>query len=364
MSDLQLKLYPNQIYSTNQSEKFSIFFTPIYGLLLENISENEINIDKICFKLVNSQNNSFTSLELSTEVLKGRNDQYLNNPQVHELLNLIFRNNEESDYANSFSLKIEKGKKFPLIHIWLYSPFVPRNLKINITYNENKSIEFQIPVFQLSQKNEYIFPVRGNSYIIDGSDLRSSNHIMFDLQSNGIDIVKLTNGKIFKDNFLEIQDHECFDKPVYSAAEGTVLEIQDNFDDNYNIEKILNSNLSLTLMQNHKNRLEIITKNSDNPIKSHLGNYVLIQHKNDEFSLYCHLKKNSIEVKENQQLHSGEIIARIGNSGSSIYPHLHFQVMDNKDILKANTIPIVFKTITGNVFQINRHLFTGDIIIN
>ena len=56
------------------------------------------------------------------------------------------------------------------------------------------------------------------------------------------------------------------------------------------------------------------------------GNYVVIDHANGEHSLYGHIQKGSSRVKVGQRVRRGDIIAAIGASGSSKFPHLHFEM--------------------------------------
>ena len=63
------------------------------------------------------------------------------------------------------------------------------------------------------------------------------------------------------------------------------------------------------------------------------GNAIMIDHGDNLQSIYCHLKKSSITVKPNQKVKQGEIIAQIGLSGMTEFPHLHFGItQDNKII--------------------------------
>jgi murein DD-endopeptidase MepM/ murein hydrolase activator NlpD len=39
-----------------------------------------------------------------------------------------------------------------------------------------------------------------------------------------------------------------------------------------------------------------------------------------------HLKQNSLKVKRNDQVKTGDVLAECGNSGSGPVPHLHFQM--------------------------------------
>lgn len=56
------------------------------------------------------------------------------------------------------------------------------------------------------------------------------------------------------------------------------------------------------------------------------GNYIIIDHGNSNFTIYAHLYPNSIKVKAGDVVNKGQLIARMGNSGSSTGQHLHFQV--------------------------------------
>ncbi len=56
------------------------------------------------------------------------------------------------------------------------------------------------------------------------------------------------------------------------------------------------------------------------------GNYVIIQHDNDTYTLYGHLAQNSITVKAGDTVSQGQVIGKLGHSGSSTGPHLHFEM--------------------------------------
>ena len=58
------------------------------------------------------------------------------------------------------------------------------------------------------------------------------------------------------------------------------------------------------------------------------GNYIVIDHGNGQFSMFCHLIPYSQKVRPGQQVQTGQELARCGNSGRSTNPHLHWQVMD------------------------------------
>ena len=55
-------------------------------------------------------------------------------------------------------------------------------------------------------------------------------------------------------------------------------------------------------------------------------NFITIKHSNGEYSRYDHLDYKSSKVKLNQKVHAGEEISKIGMTGYTYIPHLHFQV--------------------------------------
>ncbi len=57
------------------------------------------------------------------------------------------------------------------------------------------------------------------------------------------------------------------------------------------------------------------------------GKYIKIRHSNGLVTTYSHL--NSINVVAGQQVSRGQLIGRVGNTGYSTGPHLHFEVIKN-----------------------------------
>jgi len=55
-------------------------------------------------------------------------------------------------------------------------------------------------------------------------------------------------------------------------------------------------------------------------------NFIAIMHQNGEYTRYDHLKRNSAKVRAGQQVQAGQEIARVGMTGYTYTPHLHFQV--------------------------------------
>lgn len=55
--------------------------------------------------------------------------------------------------------------------------------------------------------------------------------------------------------------------------------------------------------------------------------------------MYAHMQPGSVRVHMGDKVTRGEIIGLVGNSGNTIAPHLHFQVMDGPLSLASNGLP-------------------------
>ena len=103
----------------------------------------------------------------------------------------------------------------------------------------------------------------------------------------------------FIDKGDNLKDYYSFGQKVIAPADGSVVVAEDGIDDN-NIGEI-------------------------NTLKN-WGNTVIIKHAEGLYSKLCHLKKGSVAVKAGDNVQYGQIIGKVGNSGRSPYPHLHFQL--------------------------------------
>ncbi len=74
------------------------------------------------------------------------------------------------------------------------------------------------------------------------------------------------------------------------------------------------------------------------------GNYISLDLGGGRFAFYEHLQQGSLRVKTGDQVKKGQVIGRLGSSGStSIGPHLHFHVADANSLLSAEGVPFAFE---------------------
>lgn len=75
---------------------------------------------------------------------------------------------------------------------------------------------------------------------------------------------------------------------------------------------------------------------------SGFGNFVEVRHPNGLTTVYAHLSR--VEVAQGERVHQGEALGKVGSTGLSTGPHLHFEV--RKDGIQMNPMRVL-----NRVFQ-------------
>lgn len=70
-------------------------------------------------------------------------------------------------------------------------------------------------------------------------------------------------------------------------------------------------------------------------VKGGYGNVVIIQHPNKLQTLYAHLSE--ISVMEGENVNLGDIIGKLGNTGRSTGPHLHYEIIHENQKINPET---------------------------
>lgn len=159
-----------------------------------------------------------------------------------------------------------------------------------------------------------------------------------------IDFVELDeNGKLFEGDPSDLSNWHFYGADIYAAASGKVVGMLDSLPDQPPGE--LPSGAT------------IVTAG---------GNHVVVDMGDGRFAFYAHMVPNSITVKEGDFVQRGQVLGRLGNSGNTDAPHLHFHVMDNAATLNSNGLPYVFKSweyqgrvVGANLGEINSKLTSG-----
>ncbi|MBI3190299.1 M23 family metallopeptidase [archaeon] len=161
----------------------------------------------------------------------------------------------------------------------------------------------------------------------------SSNSYALPIDKNSIKDTKTTESpahKIYYDayDWTKAIDFLCDEEtPVKAAMDGMIYFLETGVTKNYDGKK--------------EPRRDIMPEND------HTGNYIVLEHKCGEYTIYGHLKHDSISVKLNQIVEEGEVIGLSGNTGWSIEPHLHFavfnQTLKRDKLTSVKTLDITWK---------------------
>jgi hypothetical protein len=73
------------------------------------------------------------------------------------------------------------------------------------------------------------------------------------------------------------------------------------------------------------------------------GNDVILRLGKGVFAGYAHLAPGSVRVHRGERVRQGQVLGRLGNSGNSSGPHLHFQLMTRPSLLDADGLPFVLR---------------------
>ncbi len=294
-------------------DKISITAKPGKVLIEKGENRQFLNFD---FLVTNNSNDTLTLTKVSVSVFDKSN----------RLISSRFLDNN----GTAPGILLIPNREFMGISSKLiFNPFADFNLttalsqlKYEWTFTKNNEEEIIINSIvapqMFDQKANYTFPLKGKVMVYDGHDLYA-HHRRFDyefapIKGLGIsanfmryayDFVLLDkNNKQFAGNGKNDADYFGFGKAVYSIGDGKVIYASNAHKDDKQFD---------------------IPAIASNPLELY-GNCIAILHANNTVSIYGHLKQNSLKIKTGDIVKAQQEIAAIGVSGSSFFPHLHFEV--------------------------------------
>jgi Peptidase family M23 len=119
----------------------------------------------------------------------------------------------------------------------------------------------------------------------------------------------------FKGDPTKNESYLSFDQPLVAVADGTVVSV---VSDQPNVPPGALSRI---------------------PFAQLTGNRIIVDIGNGVFALYGHVKNNGVAVKIGEKVKKGQVIGRLGNSGNTFEPHLHFQLMRGPLPLSFDNVP-------------------------
>jgi hypothetical protein len=148
-----------------------------------------------------------------------------------------------------------------------------------------------------------------------GRTLADNYHAESPNQRFAYDLLILRDGKSHTGDGTANEQYHCFGQPILAPGPGKVAAAVDGIDDNKPGEM--------------------------NP-KQPVGNHVILDHGNGEFSFLAHLKKGSVAVETGDAVKAGDRLGVCGNSGNSSEAHLHYHLQTTPRFADGEGLPAWF----------------------
>jgi hypothetical protein len=132
-------------------------------------------------------------------------------------------------------------------------------------------------------------------------------------------------GELYEGDPLKVSAWHSHGVPVVAPGDGTVIHTANDVPENRIVSgRIVRTDLDLQ--------------------DQGLGNHVILDHGNEEFSHLVHLLAGSVSVKAGDRVEQGQRIGRIGFSGDTNIPvHLHYELSDSSDPDGGKSLPSYFR---------------------
>ncbi len=193
---------------------------------------------------------------------------------------------------------------------------------------QTATVSKTFPVTVYDQKTPLIFPIKGNFMAISAHDYDDPSHKDDFGQWGAYDIVALGERFELLNNPVSVPKNEdvyTFEKEIIAPGDGTVVAVRDGVPDD--------------------TPADLLMQGMSDPVHAMPGNWIMLDHGNGEVSFFCHLRQGSLRVKPGQKLKQGEVIALLGGSQTTGYPHLHYQLQSNANLMRTDGVPARFDNI-------------------
>jgi murein DD-endopeptidase MepM/ murein hydrolase activator NlpD len=217
------------------------------------------------------------------------------------------------------------------------------SVDVRLTLSDAKSRRFElslrIPIQYYQQKTSLIVPfiglaVVGQDWITNGGHNGFSNAFALDLRGLDENYAETKNGA------YENVTASGWGREILAPAAGTVVYARNDVPTNPHAGKAPDDDWYTKIKE---------------PVMALAGNCVIIDHGNSEFSVMMHMQAGSITVKVGDRVAAGQVVGRLGNSGDSGGPHLHYQLQSGPGLWQYQSLPFKFQ----NTDQLSRGRFVN-----
>jgi len=160
-------------------------------------------------------------------------------------------------------------------------------------------------------------PLAGEwAMLAGGRSTLLSHHYSTPVVRDALDFMQLDEeGRGYQGDPNRAESWYGFGEPVLAPADGTVVSVSDVHPD------------------------EPIGDLGQTPP---YGNHIVLEISSGRYAVLGHLKQGSARVSEGERVRLGQQIAAVGDTGRSLWPHLHIHVQEGPNLdQQARTIPVV-----------------------
>lgn len=304
--DVNIAVRPDVIYVENIGSNVGTAERVFFHIIIENKLSNPIAIQWIRFDLVSSAGVAFSG-------------QYSGEALIKLFDSAIERKRIEPTPTRTLTLEPGDRKAVSDILIDIPAGLIGDTLLVEARFKSEGGETSIRASTQLNRTQGFIgrLPVEGIWYV--GAEHGFLDpHKRFLAETFAYDFIQIgVNGKSFQREGRNNSDYGAYGKRVLASKDGIVVFVREDIGDDAPGE----------------------SSNSGTPG----GNIVIIDHGNNQYGYYAHLKASSVSVSVGDHVKAGDPIAAVGNSGDTLEPHLHFHVMNNPNPAEADGIPAGFE---------------------
>ncbi|MFC2083713.1 M23 family metallopeptidase [Bacteroidota bacterium] len=243
-----------------------------------------------------------------------------------------FRERVKSQIGGEVKLlneRIVKGKSDKFFYYYVrYSKFdkINQPVKTIFSFDNNDNIfvfsvealpeEAQSKYHYYETKTKLSLPFKGEWHVSQGGrNINHNQHAVAVDQRFAYDFLIKRDKFTYENDGSKNEDYFCFNKEILAPGTGIIVKILNDIDDSLPGE-----------------------------MPEIPGNYVIINHGNNEYSVLAHFKKGSIVVKPGDEVKIGQLLSYCGNSGHSSQAHLHYHLQNSPVIFEGEGLPAKFQS--------------------
>ncbi len=199
-----------------------------------------------------------------------------------------------------------------------------------------------VPLGLYAQKNAYRFPLEG-AWLVAVGPAFSEPHRWAPNEEFGLDVVRVgASGRTCGGPCSRPSDYYGYGQPVVAVADGEVVSVESGQGEALHRFRRPGESGEAFLERTIREQAVLLGRGAAGVG----GNFVVVRHGGGEYSHYAHLAAGSVRVKPGEKVVRGQALAKLGHTGNSTEPHLHFTVADGPDPLYARSLPVRVEGLT------------------